>query len=225
MSQSAGIPLSRAQTIAEELREKMAPFCEQICIAGSVRRRCDWIGDIEIVCVPKWESVPVLQGGLFGGFDETEPRTYQINALHSWATNESDLRWIKTGTSDIIDWHIKPDGKYWRALLPCLRRDGIRLDLFLATERNYGAIQLIRTGSAEFSAALMAHAKRINRRCEGGHFHIAEVEVETPTERSVFDLLGLEWVEPRKRFGARNIVRISALHAERIKDVHQWVKL
>ena len=75
------------------------------------------------------------------------------------------------------------------------------MDIFLASERNFGAIELIRTGSAEFSEAVVTHAKRIGRPMKDGFFHIAGVEIETSTEQSVFDLLSLEFVRPEKRTG------------------------
>lgn len=47
------IPLETAQKIAERVRAELAPFCERIDIAGSVRRKRPQCGDIDIVLLPK----------------------------------------------------------------------------------------------------------------------------------------------------------------------------
>ena len=44
--------LQQAREIAEGVKAKLAPHCERIEIAGSIRRGKPVVGDIEIVCVP-----------------------------------------------------------------------------------------------------------------------------------------------------------------------------
>lgn len=47
--------LAQASALAGQLVEKLAPFCERIEVAGSVRRRkLEGIKDIELVAIPKW---------------------------------------------------------------------------------------------------------------------------------------------------------------------------
>jgi DNA polymerase/3'-5' exonuclease PolX len=182
--------LKDAQLIAKDLLEKASPLCERIEIAGSIRRKKPDVKDIEIVAIPKWTESRD-PSDLFG---ERKPR---INQLWLNLSFRIDVVWIKPGTSEIVPWDVKPDGKYWRGLLP----EGIKLDLFIASQENFGAIYLIRTGSAEFSAAVMAHAKRLNRRCVDGYFTRDGERVITPEEKDVFDLLNLEFVEPELRIG------------------------
>jgi DNA polymerase/3'-5' exonuclease PolX len=45
--------LFKALIIAEAVKAQLAPFCDRIEIAGSIRRKKPEVGDIEIVCVPK----------------------------------------------------------------------------------------------------------------------------------------------------------------------------
>lgn len=45
--------LKRAQEIAEEIMHRLAPFCQEIEVAGSVRRRRPYPNDIDIVLVPR----------------------------------------------------------------------------------------------------------------------------------------------------------------------------
>jgi DNA polymerase (family 10) len=46
------ILLDRAEKIAEAIVAKLKPYCKQIEIAGSIRRRRPFIGDIDIVLIP-----------------------------------------------------------------------------------------------------------------------------------------------------------------------------
>jgi hypothetical protein len=132
--------------------------------------------------------------GLFG-----EEKPCEVNLLREWAQSDAaaalGLAWIKTGTTEIIPWQPGSD-RYWRAYL--VQHD-VKLDLFLTTRERWGATFLIRTGSAEFSAAVMAHAKAKRRFFEGGAMTIAGVPIETREEEDVFRALDLNYVEPQYR--------------------------
>lgn len=186
----------------------MSPYCERVEIAGSIRRGCQDVRDIELVAVARWE--PGEAGNLFGDADP-------VNRLHQWALSaaaRAELQWIKTGTSEVVAWEPKPEGKYWRALLA----SGVKLDLFIARPANFGLLYLIRTGHKDFSAAVLGHAKRRTPyQTESSYFEEHQVKgrgepeaylverarwgrrVETPEERDVFELLALEYVEPGDR--------------------------
>jgi hypothetical protein len=79
--------------------------------------------------------------------------------------------------------------------------EGIKLDLFLTTAENWGAIFLIRTGSAEFSYAVATHAKGMDRPFVDGQLTVDGNAVPTPDEQDVFYLLGLKWMAPQQRTG------------------------
>lgn len=179
----------QARQEAERLRDSLTPFCERVEIAGSIRRGKPEVKDVELVCVPKW--IQSVSGNLFGETD-------LLNQTLFWASNaqlRGEVQWIKPGTSEIIPWEPKRDGKYWRGLLP----GGLKLDLFLAQPGNFGAIYLIRTGSAEFSQAVVTHAKRIGMPCREGWFHQCDEPKATPEEEDVFELLRLEYLPPEAR--------------------------
>lgn len=53
MSTGEHIPYSQAIRFANRFVIFLQPYCEKIEIAGSLRRRCEDVGDIEIVVVPK----------------------------------------------------------------------------------------------------------------------------------------------------------------------------
>jgi len=56
--------LSYAQGIAEGLVEQLAPHCDKISIAGSIRRQRAFVKDIEIVAIPKPYDVGLFSSGI-----------------------------------------------------------------------------------------------------------------------------------------------------------------
>ena len=194
--------LQDAAEVARRLAAAVAPFCLRVEIAGSVRRACPEVKDVELVAVPRWSERPAPVQSLFA--EESE----RVNLLHEWATRDAGgagVRWIKPGTSEVVDWEPKPEGKYWRALV----EGRVKLDLFLAAPENYGMIMAIRTGCAEFSQALMTFAKlRTPYHVEGGYLRDREgAPLETPEERDVFEALGVDFVEPHGRTGQHAVRR------------------
>ncbi len=171
----------------------MSPSCEIVEIAGSIRRGKPDVKDIEICAVPKFETVIEPTNNLF---DPT--REVDKNLLFEWAWRGiHGVQWIKPGTSEIIVWKIKEDGKYWRG-----RLDNIKLDLFIAGKDNFGVIFTIRTGSAEFSQALVSFIKhRTPFRVAGGNLILEEngQVIPCPTEDSFFENAGIEFVPVEKR--------------------------
>lgn len=187
--------LAEAKQIADGLIDKVHPYCEvdYAKIAGSIRRgnKSD-VKDIELVLVPRWEDQPNTT--LL--FAPLEP----INLLYEWATKVSDIQWIKPGVSEIIPWNIKPDGKYWRGML----LEEIKLDVFLTTINSFGLIFLIRTGHANFSKELVTQQSKggllpDEYRISEGAVWKGDNRIETPTEQSVFDILGIPFIPPAER--------------------------
>lgn len=183
------LPLEEARELAEEIKRRMVPYCTHIQIAGSIRREKPDVKDLELVCCP----IRDYAVDLFGHRTTEIARNYLYDAK-DW---QCDIRWIKPGTNEIEDWPIKPEGKYWRGLI-CGR---VKLDVFLCNPENFGIQYLIRTGSAEFSQRIVT-ALRYSKNCpvRDGYIHDRHgSEIITPDEQSVFDLLGMEFIEPRNR--------------------------
>lgn len=195
--------------LAEVLVASMAGACERCVVAGSIRRLKPVVKDIEIVAVPTWREGParVL-------FDEEFP-PQPVSRLWEWAVDAETcgrVRWIKPGEGAPIPWAPRPDGRYYRGLVEgCVGgRGGIKLDLFIARPTNFGLIYTIRTGSGDFSRALMIYAKRIGYSVQGGDLWDAAGElVETRQERDVFAALRLAWVEPAERIDGRCLRAVS----------------
>jgi DNA polymerase/3'-5' exonuclease PolX len=56
--------LDQATAIAERIKAQLAPHCDRIEIAGSIRRRKADVGDIEIVAIPKPYDVGLFASGI-----------------------------------------------------------------------------------------------------------------------------------------------------------------
>lgn len=184
-------PLAVAAKLAAKIVAEITPFCYRCEVAGPVRREKEWVKDIEIVAVPLWREE-------LDPTDLFQERKLQINVLCENLSKREHVQWIKPGTSVIEPWPLKPEGKYWRGLLA----NGMKLDMFIAQPENYGLIKLIRTGSAEFNVGVFAHANRKSQHCVDGFIWDLGRPVSTPEEIDVFNLLGLDYIEPRDRTDA-----------------------
>lgn len=121
-----------AKVIADNLVQQLAPFCEMIKIAGSIRRQSAVVKDIEIVCLPK----KTVLKDMFGWDEGVIVDVGFINQVQNLG------RPIKGNA----------EGKYMQIELP----SGIRLDLFMPAAHDYYRQLAIRTGPAEFSHRAIA---------------------------------------------------------------------
>lgn len=181
--------LQTASKLAEKILATMRPFCQRAEIAGSIRREKPEVKDIEIVAIPAYGQPKDLFG--------EEP----ANLLYEWAIQmqrEGRIQWIKPGTSEIIPWPVKADGRYWRGLVV---KGGIKLDLFLTTPETWGATYLIRTGSSEFNVRIVGEmARRAGIQFAEGKLRDSNWKpLPTPEEIDVFNALGLDYIEPKDR--------------------------
>ena len=91
----------------------------------------------------------------------------------------------------------EPTGKYTQRILP----EGIRLDLFIANEKNWGLIFAIRTGSADFSHKTLACSwvKKGYHSVNGMLIDKYGNEVEVRKEEELFKLIGISYISPERR--------------------------
>ena len=164
--------LEEAQKIANKYLGLLKPYCSRIEIAGSVRREKPEVKDIEIVVIPHKKVLPDIHF-----IDPYERFCEEINKLEK----------VKG----------EPTGKYTQRILP----EGIKLDLFMATERNWGNIFAIRTGSADFSHKILACGwVKAGYKSKDGILTKNGQEIECREEKDLFNLIGVPFVEPRLRF-------------------------
>ncbi len=174
------LPLAEAITIVESLKQEMAPECERIEIAGSVRRCKEVIGDLELVAIPKRDA------DLFGG-----PGLSRLDPILDRMVQEGRLA------------RVKGKDKYKQFLIPQV--PGLQLDLFLTTPEEWGVRFTLSTGSASFNQKLVT--QRNKRGILPSDLYIEHNRVwrvgetdplQTPEEEDVFDLIG-GWIDPWNR--------------------------
>jgi DNA polymerase/3'-5' exonuclease PolX len=66
------IALDQAEKIANECLERLTPHCERIAIAGSIRRKKEFVKDIEIVAIPKPYGIGLFESGIAAEVNQWE---------------------------------------------------------------------------------------------------------------------------------------------------------
>lgn len=169
--------LVKARGIAAQLVELLAPSCERIEIAGSIRRRKPEVGDIELLCIPRYGH---------GGTDALDLKLRRLIAIGTLT-----YRLNKKGSKV-----YGPKNK-----LLTHTPSGIGVDVFSTTAVCWPVALVVRTGSAEMNKRIANAALR-----RGLHFHAygrgfsgPRGEIICRSEREVFEAVGLPYMEPWER--------------------------
>ena len=177
------------------IRPFLAPLCERIELAGSVRREKPRVKDIEVLVIPKVSE----QFNMFG-----EPAKAD-DLLYSVLQNEC-------AGGDV--WEKRPSitGRYSfgrQNKLLIHKPSGIPVDIFSADAENWGMAMVVRTGPKEFNTAIMSRFRELRMRghAYGGVTKIGphgregseREEIACPDEETVFQLLGWKWIHPTQR--------------------------
>ena len=169
--------LERARAIAEELKELLAPACEQIEIAGSIRRRKPDVGDIELLCIPRFEE------GI--DFLDRELGELMLNQVFDHRRNKRGS--IVYGPKNKLLLH-KPSG--------------IGVDIFSTTKECWPVALVVRTGgkSTNMEIATRAIERGMRFHAYGRGFTRADgAELVCHSEEDVFRAVGLCYLEPWER--------------------------
>jgi DNA polymerase/3'-5' exonuclease PolX len=136
-----------ALTLAQYIEAALSPACDRIAIAGSIRRRKEKVGDIELLTIPKIGAVQ-RGGTLF-----SEQGCLLNRALH---------KRVEAGTLEVVKGH-GGDHKFRQyRIMPPVVTDPVGLDIFTATREGWGYQLAIRTGPADYSQRL------VTQRYKGG---------------------------------------------------------
>jgi DNA polymerase (family 10) len=165
--------LDRATKIADKIKGELSPFCEQIEIAGSIRRRRPEVNDIDIVCLPRDPA------GLRKRVLQSRPH---IIAGGQW-TLEVEL----AGGVRLDIWIAG-------------HRDR---DMFIGTgcAHNFGSLLLLRTGSIRHNIWLVhaAKSKGLTWNAQQGLYDGHGRCVASETESDIFAALGIAYINPEDR--------------------------
>jgi len=164
--------LTRATSIAEDLKSQMEPCCNRIAIAGSIRRRKPEVGDIELLVIPR--------------------ANYLDKLLHDlMMQNVLAMRLDKRGRRA-----YGPKNK----LLVHLP-SGIGLDVFSTTAENWGMALFVRTGPREWNIKAMSRFRELcmQGHAYGGVTDANGRALNCPDEETVFQRLQWAYVSPERR--------------------------
>jgi DNA polymerase/3'-5' exonuclease PolX len=174
--------IQEAKVIADQWVDLLRPACERIEIAGSIRRGKLEVKDIDLVLIPKVESVPDLFGNPGTQLDQLETILPRI------IIEQGALR-LKNG----------PRQKTIRLQF------GLTLELWIVRPpAQWGTIFLLRTGPAEFGHWLVS-SKRVgggmpsNMQHKDGALYRHNVALQTPEEADAFRAIGMDYIEPSQR--------------------------
>jgi DNA polymerase (family 10) len=181
-------PLAEATEVAENLITLLRPACERIEVAGSVRRKKNLVGDVELLAISK--TAPVY-----------------LNLTPDWPCLEFvhlDARVLEMIAAKILDYRLNKRGSKtygrWNKLLVHVP-SGIPVDLFATTPSMWGLALLVRTGSKAFNIRVMQRCKQLGLR---GHAY-SPIEdgggnpLPCESEDQVFRLLQWDYIAPDRR--------------------------
>lgn len=170
--------LPYAQTCAARLITWLAPYCERIELAGSIRRGRPQCGDVDLVAIPKWD----VSGDLLGA--ETDRRNRCADEIY---------RRVKAG-----GWVLDKAGPTYLVFTS----KGVQVDVWFTDHDCFGTVLLCRTGSKEHNILLAKRARDL-----GGHWdphhgvRLAGKHTRATTESDVYAALDLPYIAPEAREG------------------------
>lgn len=186
--------LGIAEAVAADIIADLAPACEPgFCIAaGSVRRKKESCGDVEILYIPKLGTRPV-PGALFGD----EPFNCADAAIAEMERTTKLLRRTNVNGSEMFGEKNK---------LMRHRITGMPVDLFATTPECWRNYLVCRTGPSESNIRIAEAARKRGWKwnpCGTGFSRITAEGVDehhvVTTEEAVFAFVGLPYLKPEER--------------------------
>lgn len=169
MSNDIRRPHTEMMQIANEMVELLAPHCEWIEVAGSLRRGKEMVGDVEIVAIPKPSFLDftdkLLAQGVIGKF-------MYSNDSYRWGDRYRGISWQNTKCEVFLcdEWN--------RGYIQWLRTG--------PGDGNTLVVTRIKHRAAPF-------------RVENGYVWNGYDKLYINTEQQWFDLLGIPYMQPQER--------------------------
>lgn len=168
--------LLSAANLGSKIIAHLAPMCDRIEVAGSIRRGRLEVGDIDLVILPKPGQFAAIK-----------------------ARCKEKCRVITDGDQNFISaLRLSPGNEFQLDIF--FARPACR-DLLQYIPGNFGSLLLCRTGSKEHNILLVEHAKRMGLvwRPYAGVFDGYGRCLAAESEAEIFQSLDLEFVPPERR--------------------------
>lgn len=182
-------PRAEAEVVAGELLGDLGMCCERIAVGGSVRRKKDTVGDLELLFIPFWR-IKKDPSDLFSQADVN----LADEAIEGLV--KRGVLALRPNTRGITTYGPKN-----KLMVHCA--SGIPVDLFSTSLENWNVSLVIRTGGKDTNLRLTTGAQRMGRKL---HAYGSGVEIlETgeilfcKSERDVFDLCAVPYLDPEDR--------------------------
>lgn len=168
--------LEKAREIAKEVRRYLDGSCVRIEIAGSIRRQKPDVGDIELLCIPRFE----------GGADSLDRRVQGLMFQSILTYRLNKLGRKVYGPKNKLMLHVS---------------SGIGVDIFSTNEECWPVAMVVRTGGKKTNLriAMAALQKGYQFHAYGSGFSTPSGEIVCRSEREVFEAVGLPYREPWER--------------------------
>lgn len=176
--------LEIAEKIAEELLTILYPFFKKYEICGSIRRKKPYVGDIDLVAIPK-------------------------SPINEFSTSLSD--WIRKidplGSEEARELGKSAAKRFLNGeMIKRFNFKGVSVDLYLADESTFSTLVLIRTGSKEHNIKLTILAKKNGLKLFASGKGLCSVdnegniiEVISSDENEILDKLLGKTLSPKQR--------------------------
>jgi len=177
-----------ALEVAAEIEEELKDSCHKTIIAGSIRRRKEFVNDVEILCIPKINKVEV------DDFFKKE----KVSLLN--------LKIEELIKRKILKKRLKIDGTctYGEKIKLLIHtKTNIPVDIFITTEENWYNNLVARTGGLKTNIAIATKAKYRGMRwllAGSGlqNFKTKEI-IKINSEKELFDKLDIPYILPANR--------------------------
>ena len=172
---SARFSLPFAERCLDRLLPWLCPHAELIEVAGSIRRRCQSIGDIDLVIIPK-----------------TTPETDLFGAATSHRNLTSDE--VRRRCAE-LNWPMRTDGPNCQIF----ESAGVQVDIWYATPETKGTVLMCRTGSKEHNIWLADAAAARGAHWNPHHGLQIGGRVLAGTEDEIYRAIGIDFLPPEAR--------------------------
>jgi DNA polymerase (family 10) len=166
-----------AEFVAGEVVKMLSPYCERIAIAGSIRRCRPVVNDIDLVLIPNDRNAIAGVLAKLGRLEMSGMKQARFEMPVRMTQKPSE------GNTEVV-------------------QGAISIDVYYATPENFVTLLLIRTGSVGNNIRLCSLAKSKGWRLAAsgdGLFNERGERIAGDTEKSIYQALGIPWLEPWER--------------------------